>query len=176
MYKILDINYDKDQLLELFRTSEKDISKKNFVESAGDLINNTEIARLLELYPFISVAPSSIGLVRLMKDVRPYINEGNNGMIIFPIYGKLDFRFYSYEAPVVNGRPSLSPEKDAVSDELKTQIETMLSDTIIIDKPTIINGLIPHSYHIHNNQNPLFLVFKIPLDVSWEAVTSATGA
>jgi len=176
MYKLLDIDYDKDQLLELFRLSKKDISKKNFVEATGDLINNPEVSRLLELFPFITPVSLAVGLAQLRIDVRPYINDGNNGLIIFPVYGNLDFKFYSYQAPIVNGRPSLSPARNAVPLELLLDIEeNQVLESFIVDKPVAINGLVPHSYHVTNNRNPVFLVFKIPLDVTWDTVIATLG-
>lgn len=174
MYKILDINYDKDHLLALFRSAKKSLAKKNFIE-ATDVVDDPEISRLLNMFPYVPPLDPSVGLVQLRTDVRPYINDGNNGMIIFPIFGKLDVRFYSYQAPVVDGRPSLSPAQGAVSDELLAQVETTVSETLIVDKPTLINGQVVHSFHVYNNQNPVFLALKTPLEVEWAVALDAVN-
>lgn len=173
MYKLLDIKYDNNRFLELFRTAKKSLAKKNFIEAVdGDFFTDSETQRILSLFPFIPAFPASVGFTQLRKDLRPYINDGNNGLIIFPIIGKLDFRFYNYQAPVVNGRPVLSPIQGATPEELLTDIEqNHLSETVIVESGGIvINGQVPHSYHIYNNQLPLLLMLKIPLDVEWSTV------
>jgi len=172
MYKKLNINYDKDYFLYLFRTSKIDISHQVFTQSKADLPTDEKVKDLLKWFPFIPKDASSISLVQLRKQQLPYINDNNNGSIIFPMVGTLEYSFYSYTAPVVNGRPTLSPNNSLPESQL-AEITSTLIETVTVDRPMIFNGQIPHSYKHTGYVNPIYLAFKIPEYITWEdAVTS----
>jgi hypothetical protein len=172
MYKKLNITYDKDYFLYLFRDSKLNKSNQTFTQSLADLPNDEKVKDLLKWFPFVPNDAPSISLMQLRKEQLPYINENNNGAIIFPMAGNLHYSFYSYTAPVVNGRPSLSPNVQRTESEI-SEIKSTLIETVTIDQPIIFNGKLPHSYNHTGYVNPIYLLFKIPEYITWEdAVTS----
>jgi hypothetical protein len=166
MYRKLTLNYDKDYFLNLFSKSAKDISSKIFVESAADLPSNAEVIKLLEHFPFIQRDKPSVSIAQLRKEMKPYINDHNNGSIIIPLAGDLFYNFYSYPGTLVNGRPTLSPDS-TYDDGLIPTIEATLIETVQVDRPMIFNGQITHSYGFTGYVNPVYLSFKIPEYISW---------
>jgi hypothetical protein len=172
MYKKLNFTYDKNYFLEIFRNSKMDVSRPIFSQAIADLPNDQKIKDLLKWFPFITADQPSLSLVQLRKEMTPYINENNNGAIIIPMVGNLEYNFYSYTAPLVNGRPYLPPEASRSDAEI-SMIKSTLIETVQIDQPTIFNGQIPHSYKFTGYVNPIYLLFKIPGYITWEdAVTS----
>lgn len=172
MYKKLNINYDRDYFLHLFRVSKIDISHQVFTNSTADLPNDAKVKELLNWFPFVPNDVPSISLVQLRKEQTPYINDRNNGSIIFPIIGTLEYSFYGYTAPVVNGRPTLPPTNQRTESQL-AEITSTLIETVTVDQPMIFNGQIPHSYKHTGYVIPVYLAFKIPEYITWEdAVTS----
>ena len=174
MYKKIDIDYDKDHFLKLFHDSRLDPSRKVFVEAINDLPNDPEVIKLLERFPFIRPDAQSISLIQLRKEMRPYINEGNNGAIVIPVWGTVDYSFYSYPGTIVNGRPHLPPD-NGYDEALIPEIKSTLIETVAVDKPMAFNGLVTHSYSF-TRTNPIYLLFKIPPEVSWDDVVAELGA
>ena len=166
MYRKLTLNYDKDYFLNLFSKSSKDADSRIFIESAADLPNDAEVIKLLEHFPFIQRDKPSISIVQLRREMKPYINDHNNGSIVIPLAGDLFYKFYSYPGTLVNGRPTLSPDS-IYDDGLIPTIEATLTETVQVDRPMIFNGQITHSYGFTGYVNPVYLLFKIPEYISW---------
>jgi len=164
MYEFLDVDYDSDILLDLFHKSNKNL--KGIMYEVTDPIDfEFSIIKLFELFNFIKFNRKNIFLGEIVKESPPYINPGNNGQIIFPLFGELELSFYSYSGELINGRPTLPPNwknKELVDTVLSTK-----TDTVVINKPIIINGLIAHSYKPLNGRS-IIAALKLPLDYSWD--------
>ena len=175
MYKKFNISYDTNHFLELFHKSKLNPNRKVFVEAEGDLINDPEISRLLDFFPFIYPDSQAVSLIQLRKEMRPYINEGNNGAIILPVWGTVAYSFYSYPGTMVNGRPTLPPD-NGYDESIIPEIKATLVETVEVDRPMAFNGLVTHSYNLVGHTNPLYLLFKIPVGVEWATVEEALAA
>ena len=170
MYKVINCQYDKESLISLFNKSNKAMNKIMWEATDFDQSDPT-VLNLYEKFNFVPYTPKNMTIGVITKNVNPYINPSNNGLIIFPLQNVLEVSFYSHPGVLVDGRPTLVPEwrNQSQLDEIKsTHVET-----IQITQPTIINGLVAHSYQIAND-NVLICVLKIPMSVSWEEVYMLT--
>jgi len=93
-----------------------------------------------------------------------HCNPNNNGLLMVPLRGKLNFDFYSYQAPVVNGRTHFLP-KDETPEVLSTRVHSLRD----VDQPIAVNGRMVHSYW--GTETAVFYARKIPMGLSWEYVT-----
>lgn len=162
LYKKFNFNYDADELLKLFDSSKKVINNV-WIQVADDITTDWNILPFFRKFYFIKSHQACMSLGSVLKPSSPYVNPGNNGLIFFPLKGSLGCSFYSYQPPIVNGRPHLPP-----GNKLDNEIKPLKSEVITIDGPTAINGLIPHSYELTGPF--MFFVLKIPPDVDWNVV------
>ena len=170
MYKVINCQYDKEPLINLFNKSKKAMNKIMW-EAADFDENDPSVLHLFEKFNFISFFPNNITIGAITKNINPYINPANNGLIIFPLKNVLEVSFYSYPGELVNGRPTLIPEW---RDQTRlNEIKATHTETIKITQPTIINGLVAHSYQVANT-NVLLCALKIPMYVTWDEVQMAT--
>ena len=160
LYKSFNFEYDTDELLKLFDDSTKAISNL-WLEVTDDVTSDWNVLPFFGKFDFIRNHKGNMALASVLtSSTNPYVNPGNNGLIFFPLVGSLECSFYSYQPPLVDGRPHLPPRN-----ELRNVVKPTKCDVVIIDKPTAINGLIPHSYELSG----LFKCFilKIPLNIDW---------
>jgi hypothetical protein len=160
LYKKFDFDYDANELLKLFDDSAKVISNL-WLQVTDDITSDWNVLPFFSKFDFIRSHTGNMALASVLASTtHPYVNPGNNGLIFFPLTGSLECSFYSYQPPLVDGRPHLPPRNS-----LGDIIRPLKSNVVIIDKPTAINGLIPHSYEL-NGPFKCF-VLKIPLNINW---------
>lgn len=160
LYKSFNFDYNTDELLKLFDDSTKAISNL-WLEVTDDVTSDWNVLPFFGKFDCIRNHKGNMALASVLASTtNPYVNPGNNGLIFFPLVGSLECSFYSYQPPLVDGRPHLPPRN-----ELKNVIKPTKCNVVTIDKPTAINGLIPHSYELSG----LFKCFilKIPLNINW---------
>jgi hypothetical protein len=93
-YKIFEYDYDKDSLLSLYSSLKNEgKSKIELCFNAADLTNVPH-----ESLPYMNVyertlAIGEYGLAELLSDTGYHVNPGNNGLIIFPVSGVINFTF-----------------------------------------------------------------------------------
>jgi hypothetical protein len=163
LYKHFEFDYEVDELLKLFDDSKKVISNL-WLQVTDDITTDWNVLPFFGKFDFIRSHPGNMALASVLSSTtNPYVNPGNNGLIFFPLKGSLECSFYSYQPPLVDGRPHLPPRNS-----LREVIKPLKSNVITIDKPTAINGLIPHSYELTGQFK--FFVLKIPLDVEWNVL------
>ena len=173
MYRVVEFDYDKESLLALFNNSPKGNFHKHFLEVAlPNISHRIELSNFFSVFHYITQTDRNIALQEITSEVLPYVSPGNNGLIIFPISGALEVSFYDY-TPLVNedSRPQLLP-KDAA--DILDKITATRCKTIIIDKPTAINGLIVHSYKPLSTPTIVFCL-KIQPSLSWDELLTFLG-
>lgn len=166
MYKIIDCDYNKSELLKLFILSNK-ANVKSLYEVVDDIKDNEYVVDLFRQFKIIPHNKFNIALGEFQRQVLPYISPGNNGLIIFPLSGSIEFNFYSYGEDFK--REQLSPYRVNDPEEISTIRKTLKETLIIEQKPVAINGLITHDYR------PLVgpavaMILKIPLSVDWQDI------
>lgn len=163
MYKFVDCHYDRESLIELFSVANKS-RIKSLYQVTDDLIGKDCVDSVFEQFPNIAHARHNVELGRLSTYVKPYISPGNNGLVIIPLEGSLTMNFYSYPGT----RETLHPSRRMRLSELN-DIKSTLLETVIVDRPIIFNGLVPHDYQ-PTDDSILMLILKIPLDTDWRIV------
>jgi hypothetical protein len=176
-YKELDIPYNKDKLYSIFLENLKScpITNSAFVD-VGDVVDLTSFVEVMELFdkfPWIPCIRGYAGLATLNRRTHIHTNPGNNGYIIFPLHGNIKLNVYQYHAPVVNGRPTLSPiltERVQWTDADEKAAYASHVDTLVITKPTVVNGLRIHALEPNDLQTTVFFALKLPLSLEWQRV------
>ena len=173
MYKTFNIDYNKEILLALYNEHKGGDSnlKGGFLELDFDeILENTEIMRLFDILEIFGTPHTgTVAFVSVTKTAGPHILPACNGMIILPIVGSFITKFYSYKVPLVRGRPHLQgPLEDPVA---QLALLDSFADEIVVDKPTIIDGLCPHEDY-KTDDECIFLCFKIPMHVDWNTITA----
>ncbi len=163
MYKFVDCHYDRESLIELFSVANKS-RIKSLYQVTDDLMGKDCVDSVFAQFPNIAHAHHNVELGRLSTYVKPYISPGNNGLVIIPLEGSLTMNFYSYSGT----RETLHPSRRMRLSELN-DIKSTLLETVIVDRPIIFNGLVPHDYQ-PTDDSILMLILKIPLDTDWRIV------
>lgn len=173
MYKVVEFEYNKETLLALFNDSPKGNYHKHFVEvSLPNIAHHIELSNFFSVFDYITQTDRNVALQEITSEVAPYISPGNNGLIIFPILGALEVSFYNY-IPTTDhtGRPQLLPKE---STDIISEITATRCKTIVIDKPTAINGLVVHSYKPLSTPTIVFCL-KIQPSLSWNELLTFLG-
>ena len=166
MYKEFNFDYDPSVFLKIFNENAKDESASPFAKTLFPIHQDPYLELFYQQFNFIPTDRRSLEIMEVKKRVGPYVSPGNNGTIIFPLSGALEYNFYSYVPTTVeNGRPILKPG----TADLRT-VEPTLTETIKVTRPIAINGLKTHMYRPVESPTIIF-VLKIPLNVSWEQVS-----
>ena len=165
--------YNKDFFVSLYENNSKILQGSfNTVVEESNLIFYEEINRLFDKFS-IEVNNRNCSLAKIVRHVVPHTNPGNNGLIMFPVEGKLEISFYSYEPPIINGMTLLSPyPKDRVILSAVQAANLMKSkfETFIVDKPIAINRRKIFSYRPVNNSQQLLFLLKIPFSINWSNI------
>lgn len=170
-----NFDYDKTELLNLFNNSEKQYLTKYSRTSANldmGIAESELFSRYFNEFPFISKFDLNIELLQITGNVRPHINPGNNGFLMFPVSGNpLIVNTYSYVTPYKHPN-SDRPMIDAInmSEEGVAAIESTLVDSKAITQPIAINGLHTFSMRVSEEPYPIVLLLKIPMAVNWATV------
>lgn len=165
MHKEFDFEYDASWFFNVFNTNPTDKSFPPYAKTQYELHTDPYLTQFYKVFDFVQPDRHGIELCEILKPLGPYISPRNNGLLIFPISGLLEFKFYSYIPKVVtNGRPVLNSY--SVS---KAIVEPTLTDIIRITKPTAINGLVAHMYQ-PVEPSTVILALKIPMHISWDTV------
>lgn len=100
----------------------------------------------------------------ITQSVGLHCNPGNNGLVILPIDGGIDFDFYEYEPPIENGLTSFMPwhTTQRVTDTLKYSLRNVMT-------PIAFNGRLIHDYR-PTGDSALFYAVKIPLLCEWKTI------
>lgn len=178
-YKELDTTYNIDGLYSIFLDHIKSCTNTNgaFVD-VGDVVDLTSFSETMELFdkfPWIPCVSGYAALSSLVRRTHLHTNPGNNGYIVFPLHGNIKMKFYDYLAPLVDGRPTLSPipgNRVNWTNEDETVARASLAETIVITKPTAINGLKIHSLEPNDLSSTVFFALKFPLSLEWHRVLS----
>jgi hypothetical protein len=167
MYQLFNLKFNKDLFLNIFDLSEKDSSSDAYTKSKFDLLDLDEIKEIFKYFDFIPYDRRSIELTRIEKQVRPYVNPNNNGLILLPLTGSLEIEFFSHVPEYKDNRPILNPLTKK-SDELLETIYKSRIEKIEINSPVAFNGLIPHCYSPIGNFTSIIL--KIPYGYDWNKI------
>lgn len=167
-----NFQYSKQQLLDLFNSSSK-VESNNSTRILANLGSEPysipEVSLFFQAFPMIPRHENSCDFAQFIDNTRPHINNGNNGLLVFPVSGSLTLNKYSYETPEVDseGRPFMDFLN--MSAEQIADIELTKTDSVVIDTPMAINGLTTHSLH-PTEPNTIVLILKIPKTESWESI------
>jgi len=93
-YKIFEYTYDKDSLLSLYNSlKDEGKSKVELCFNTADLTDVPhDILPNMDIYER-TLAIGEYGLAELLSDTGYHVNPGNNGLIIFPVSGVINFTF-----------------------------------------------------------------------------------
>jgi hypothetical protein len=83
---------------------------------------------------------------------------------VIPLEGELLINFYNYPGT----RGTLNPRRIMSSGELK-DIKSTLIDSVIVDRPFIFNGLVPHDY-CPKDKMITMVILKIPLNIDFNSI------
>jgi hypothetical protein len=149
-YKKFEYFYQKEKLEDLLK---KLIEEKKIITQLpwiyGDpaiVLENRDILPMNHIFGE-NLSINDFGLAALMDSTEFHVNSKNNGLIVFPLSGKLEFNF----------RPSIQD----TSQKIKT----------VIDSPTLVNGKIDHRYFPTTGVS-MFYAIKIPPNISWDEICS----
>jgi hypothetical protein len=162
-YHLFDHKFDRMSLLQLFKTHESE-TLLHVEKGIYNCVN--PMALMQERRPLFSELgmhqnSSDVMLCSIEKATGLHCNPGNNGLAILLLEGQLNFDFYSYKAPMVEGKTSFMPG-DTTPEVINTH-QTMIRG---LDKPMVFNGRLIHNYW--PTTKAVFYAVKIPLGYSWE--------
>lgn len=164
-YSFFNCNLHPGGLLDLFNQELKKgtlIREKSIYHSVDpDLIMHAHPEPLIDIGYELNERDVMLSLIE--SPVGLHCNPGNNGLLIVPLSGALNFKFYSYPAPKVNGLTSFSPS-DTTPEVEQTLVETLTNVTT----PIAFNGRMIHEYY--PTGPTIFYARKIPLTFSWEQI------
>jgi hypothetical protein len=175
-YYKFDFDHDPNALLTLFNDFSK-TTFNNFNRIKADLptgICESDLMKpFFDAFYFIPKYDLSIEILQLTGNTRPHINSGNNGLIIFPIQGTILLNNYSYVTPFTdeNYRPVMDHLN--MGEEEILAIESTKIESVVIDRPTLIDGLKTLSFH-PNSSNPIVLALKVNKIIEWYEVYNFT--
>ena len=181
-YIEFDLDYDKEGLLKLYNDHIDEFpALRNLTSpfrSVSEDISLSEHDCVKHVFDELFVIPNSTkfySLTSLEKRTIPHTNPGCNGNIIIPLCGSLYVDVFSYNAPIVDGRPTLHPmprERVNFTDKDELDIRESFIETIVVKKPIIINGLKVHSFIPAQADKPTFLAIRIPSNIAWSEIVS----
>lgn len=161
-YHLFDHRHDSS-LLQLFKTYESE----GLLHVEKELYRCVDTMSLMQqkqpLFDELGMVqnPSDMMLCSIDRSTGLHCNPGNNGLAIIPLEGELNFDFYDYKPPLVDGKTSFMPS-DTTPEVLNTH-RTMIRG---LDKPMVFNGRLIHNYW--PTTKAIFYAVKIPLGYSWE--------
>jgi hypothetical protein len=172
---IVNVDYDKTELLELFNTSEKSdlpdiVNSRIKVDFPTGIHTLPIFSKLIDTFHFVARHDQSIELFQIRRKTNPYVSSGFNGFVVLPISGTpLILNTYSYVSPhtTVTGRPYLDLRMPA---EEAAAIEETLIDSVPINQPVAIDGLTTFSFEAVEEPFPIVLLLRI--DQSWDWTTA----
>lgn len=177
-----DLDYDKEGLLKLYHDHVDEFpSLKNLTspfKSVSEDINLSDHECVKQVFEDLYVIPNSskfYSLTTLEKRTIPHTNPGCNGNIIIPLCGSLYIDVFTYNAPIIDGRPTLHPmprERVNFTDKDEMEIQQSFLKTVIVKKPVIVNGLRVHSFMPALADKPTFLAIRIPSNIAWDEIIS----
>jgi len=174
MYKTFNIDYNKELLLALYNEhkSGDSATKGGFLELDFDeILENAEILRLFDILEIFGAPHTgTVAFNSVVNSSGPHIFPACNGMVIFPIVGSFITKFYSYKVPLVRGRPALMGQLPDPIEHLA--LMDSFVDEVVVDKPTVIDGLCPHQDCKIDGEECIFLCFKIPMHIDWNTITA----
>lgn len=174
MSSYINFNYDysKQELLDLFNSSEKQPSDNStrIMAVLGEQSYDLEaISPFFNKFSFIHKDDQSLALCQWMDKTKPHINARNNGVLIFPVSGSLKLNTYSYVTPNIDetGRPTID-FLNMTESEIEI-IEATKIESVVVNSPIVINGL--NTYSLEPNEpNTVTFVLKINTANNWESV------
>jgi hypothetical protein len=162
-YHLFDYKYNKQKLLDVFRYHEQ----HNLLHVEKGLYRCVDTASLMsEKQPLFEELgmqqnPSDMMLCSIDRATGLHCNPGNNGLAILPLEGELNFDFYNFKPPLVEGRTSFMP-----SDTTQAVLDTYHTLMRGLDRPLVFNGRLIHDYWPATRV--IFYAVKVPLGHSWE--------
>lgn len=91
-----------------------------------------------------------------------HCNPKNNGLVILPLRGTIDFNFYSWNPPLEDGLTSFMPY------DTNESVEKTLTYAVRgVSTPFAFNGRLIHDYWPTSN-SAIFFALKIPLACEWD--------
>jgi hypothetical protein len=158
-YKRVNIDYDKQALIDLYISKEKSI--KNYIQKASlnelDL-SNPAINHVLDQLPFVPKVVDSIYLVELVASSAPHIMEQNSALVMLPLVETPQMILKTYDFADV-------PSKDADQQLLKA---LYVKEEIVIDQPIAIDTSSISSTHV--KEPVMALVINVPINVLWNSI------
>ena len=143
----VDVEYNKDAFIAMYDDTLL-TTHGSFVSVSSDLTGYEDVVELFDKF-CLPLNNNNCSLSTISKPVAIHTNPGNNGLIVFPLKGELEIKFYSANPPIVKGLPMLTPHlKDRPQMSLNeiNAINDSKIATKIITKPIAINGRRIYSY------------------------------
>ena len=165
-YKKFEYNYDKKRLLDFYNFR----VMNGYGIPVGPLIHVDHQNLINYCTPGFDLVidqpnPTNFGIAKIRNKTGLHCTPRNNGLIIFPLEGTVVYDFYSY---VPNpGRPKLLPYN--LTETQTQEIMKTFVESVRIDQPTAINGLVVHNYYPLET-SAVFYAVKIPVKMTWEDV------
>lgn len=178
MFRQFEHNYDKEALLKIYEKHADSpfLDRGEFQQlEFPEIIGYAPIIQLFEDFGeiFGATHPNSVSFIKMVRNGGPHIPHGHNGMIIFPIKGTSKISFYSYTAPIVDGRPTFTGSSLQPQPEKYLELLGSKTQQIAVDKPTAYNGLVIHSHSKADEEQPVFVALKIPTHIEWNDVLNS---
>lgn len=169
-YSFFQCDIDKQKLLDLFNREKLQstlISEKGIYHSVDpDVIIESGAPSLISID--YQLNRQDVMLSVLSTQTRLHCNPGNNGLLIVPLAGALNFDFYSYQPRIVEGRTQFSP-----SEESPEVFNTLVHSVRDCEMPIAFNGRLVHNYW--PTTSAVFYARKIPLRFEWEQIQQMFG-
>jgi hypothetical protein len=165
-YSFFNCNIYKHVLLDLF---DKELKKGTLIKEKR-IYNSVDPTLVMHTYPEplvdlnYDLNENDVMLSSIEGSTGLHCNPGNNGLLIVPLSGALNFKFYSYSPPVVEGLTSFMYQ-DTTPEVEETLVETLTN----VNVPIAFNGRMIHEYS-PSSQPAIFYARKIPTTVLWEKV------
>lgn len=164
-YRLFNCPVDRQYLLELFDSEQQAgrLKREKSVYESVDplLLMEGQHHPLVDLDYDLNFNDVMLSLID--KPTGLHCNPKNNGLLMVPLRGKLNFDFYSYEPRIVNGRTEFFPNEETPN-VLSTLVHTLRD----VECPIAVNGRMVHSYW--GTDSTVFYARKIPAVFSWNYV------
>lgn len=163
-YRMFSCSVDKQYLLQLFIDQQLQGNlkrEKSVYESVNPQLLLERPQPLIDLDYDLNEFDVMLSLID--KPTGLHCNPNNNGLLMIPLRGKLNFDFYSYQPRIVNGRTQFMPQE-----ETPNVLSTLVYSLRDVDRPVAINGRMIHSYW--GTDSAVFYARKIPSVFTWNYV------
>ena len=163
-YRFFQCDVDKAFLLRLFDEQHQEGNlkrEKNVYDSVDPKLLMQQAQPIVDLD--YELNPHDVMLSLIDRPTMLHCNPNNNGLLMIPLRGKLNFDFYSYQPRIVDGRTQFLPQE-----ETPNVLSTLVHSLRDVDRPIAVNGRMVHNYW--GTDSAVFYARKIPSVLTWTYV------